>query len=174
MDLIWQILANNVEKILLLIPWLRGRYMSWLRGRNPPDFTLCQLRDYAAGIVTKKVEEEWDQGPGIEVSIQFVRLPDCLHSSLFKRKIRAWGRECKDGVLSSEGLVSIHPSYWKFNQINRKLFELPLPSSEEFATLVSLGMADEIIRHSDSEPIYKEIRFNRKQVLELVEEYFTV
>ena len=172
MDSILQILAI-VEKILLLTPWLKGRYMSLLRRHNPPDFTLCQLRDYAAEIVVKKVEEEWNQRPGFRVEVDFVRLPHCLHSSLFKRKIRAWGRECKNGVLSSEGLVLIPASYWKFNQINSELFELPLPSSEEFATLVSLGMADEIIRHSDSETIYKEIRFNRKQVLELVEEYFT-
>ena len=137
-----------------------------------PDFTLCQLRNYAEEIVTKKVEEEWNQHPGFEVLVEFVRLPEYLRSSLFKRKIRAWGRECKNGVFSSEGLVPISASYWKFNQINRELFALPLPSSEEFARLVCLGMADEIIRHSDSETVYKNIHFNKRQATRQIKLFF--
>lgn len=135
-----------------------------------PDFSLFELIKYAKEYSDRLLEERWDEeGPITGWNLYF--LGDFLGKLLFEDRLKAWGIICKNSVLSREGLIPIPRKYWNLNSINEKLFKPDYLGLTEFE-LDWLGI-EEIIRHSDSEDIYKKIAFNRKKVIELIEPFLS-
>ena len=95
-------------------------------------------------MLSKKVDAE--------VLFGFQLLNKFLSQKLFEGKVKAWGKETRDGRVSPEEIL-IPQEYWEFNRID---------FGEEAINI-----------HSIEEIIYTSLRFNQKRMIEQMEFLFS-
>lgn len=121
---------------------------NWLR-QEYPNCTFNDLHNYLdTQLVTVPARLEVDA----EVMFGFRLLSEFLSQKLFEGKVKAWGKEIREGKVSPKETL-IPREYWEFNRLDL----------EESA----------IDMHSAEEIIYTSLRFNQKRMIEQMEFLFS-
>ena len=89
---------------------------------------------------------------GVEAILDFQLLNKFLSRKLFEGKIKAWGKETRDGRVSPKEIL-IPREYWEFSRID--------------------FWEETIDEHSMEEVIYTNLRFNQKQIIKQMESFFS-
>lgn len=128
---------------------LRER-LSWEKEKINPD---CTFNDLWSNYLQAQI---FTDSPGFEIRVEmtigFQVLNEFLSRKLFEGKIKAWGKEIRNGRAShKETLIS--REYWEFNRID---------------------FGEKIIdTNSMEELVYTSLRFNQEQMIEEMELFFS-
>ena len=142
--------------------------MRWRKCMKPPNCTFCELRWEIESLLKTKYRDfkPFVLSQNVEVFLGFLKSSDFLCDKLHRGKIEVWGHETKydhpedplppeRDIRRSPKQVLIPKSYWKLNRIN-----LPREYIREIDT------------YNDEEIEYTRIKFNKKQALREIEEFF--
>ena len=113
----------------------------------------CTLGDLKMNYIEPRLHTDFPGFEiGVEMIINFQVLNKFLSQKLFEGKIKAWGKEARNGRVSPKEIL-IPRGYWEFSRID--------------------FWEETIDKDSMEKVIYASLRFNKKQMITQLESFFS-